>query len=86
MLSYLEIALINALMIIPLALIAESAGRVFRRPALTHFLWVLILIKLVTPAIFQIPLIDRDWVVSTSRQLLPQVILEFDQLDKARPR
>ena len=81
MLSYLEIALINALMIIPLALIAESAGRVFRRPALTHFLWVLILIKLVTPAIFQIPLIDRDWVVSTSRQLLPQVILEFDQLE-----
>ena len=81
MLSYLEIALINALMIIPLALIAESAGRVFRRPALTHFLWVLILIKLVTPPVWQVPLIDRDWVVLTSRQLLPRVIFEVDQIE-----
>ena len=81
MLSYLEIALINALMIIPLALIAESAGRVFRRPALTHLLWVLILIKLVTPPICQIPLIDRDWVASTSRQLLPQVVFEVDHFE-----
>jgi bla regulator protein blaR1 len=80
-LSYLEIALINALMIIPLALVAESAGRVFRRPAVTHLLWVLILIKLVTPPICQIPLIDRDWVASTSRQLLPQVVFEVDQLE-----
>ncbi|MEI8020703.1 MAG: M56 family metallopeptidase [Schlesneria sp.] len=81
MLSYLEIALINALLIIPLALIAESAGRVFRRPALTHFVWVLILIKLVMPPVWQIPLIDRDWVVSTSRQLLPQVVFEVDQIE-----
>ena len=81
MLSYLEIALINALMIIPLALVAESAGRVFRRPALTHLLWVLILIKLVTPPICQIPLIDRDWVASTSRQLLPQVVFEVDHFE-----
>ncbi len=81
MLSYLEIALINALMIIPLAFVAEAAGRVFRRPALTHLLWVLILVKLVTPPICQIPLIDRDWVTSTSRQLLPQVIFEVDQIE-----
>ncbi len=81
MLSYLEIALINALMIVPLALVAESFGRVFRRPALTHFLWVLILIKLVMPPIWQIPLIDRDWVVSTSRQLLPRVIFDVGQIE-----
>ena len=81
MLSYLEIALINALMIIPLALLAEAAGRVFRRPALTHLLWVLILIKLVTPPICQIPLIDRDWLASKSRQLLPQVVFEVDRFD-----
>ena len=81
MLSYLEIALINALMIIPLALVAEGAGRVFRRPALTHLLWVLILVKLLTPPIYHIPLIDREWLTSTTRQLLPQVIFEVDQIE-----
>ena len=74
MLSYLEIALINAVMILPLALVAEASGRLIRRPALTHLLWVLILVKLITPPIWQIPLLDRDWVKFASRQMMPDVL------------
>ena len=86
MLSYLEIALINAVMIVPLALVVEMAGRLFRRPAVTHFLWVLILVKLLTPPLCQIPLIDRDWLRTVSRQVLPPVLFEVDRLELVSPR
>ena len=81
MLSFLEIALINAVMVVPLALIAAAAGRVLRRPALTHLLWVLILVKLLTPPVCQIPILDREWVKSTGRQLLPAVMSELDHFE-----
>ena len=81
MLSYLEIALINAVMIIPLAAMTEAASRIFRRPALTHLLWVLILVKLVAPPVWQVPLLDPDWVKMASRHLIPNVILDGGQLE-----
>ncbi len=79
--SYIEIAVINALVVIPLALVAALAGRLFRRPVLTHLLWVLVLVKLVTPPIWQIPLIDRDWVTAQSRQILPAIVFEIDRIE-----
>lgn len=81
MLSYLEFALINAVMVVPLAILTEIAGRTFRRPALTHLLWVLILVKLVTPPLWQIPLIDRDWVMSVGRQLIPPALVDVDSME-----
>ena len=81
MLSYLEFALINAVMIVPLAILTEIAGRTFRRPALTHLLWVLILVKLVTPPLWQIPLLDRDWLISVGRQLVPPVLADVDSME-----
>ncbi len=78
-----EIALINAAMIVPLAVLAVAVGRTMKRPALTHVLWVLILVKLVTPPIWQIPLVDRDWLSSASRQLLPPVLREIGQTETA---
>lgn len=76
--SILEIALINAIMVIPLAIIAAMAGRLLKRPALSHLLWIAVLVKLLTPPVFQIPLVDRQWVVSVVRPLLPPIIKSVD--------
>src|SRR5437660_701209 len=47
--TILEIALSNAVMVTVLALLAATVSRVCRRPALAHGLWLLVLLKLVTP-------------------------------------
>jgi beta-lactamase regulating signal transducer with metallopeptidase domain len=49
MATFLQIALWNAAAAAVLALAAAAAARLFRRPALTHTLWLLVLLKLVTP-------------------------------------
>lgn len=50
-----EIALTNAIVAGLLALLAAGVGRLGRRPALAHALWLLVLLKLLTPPIIQIP-------------------------------
>jgi bla regulator protein BlaR1 len=52
----LHVAVANTCVAAILALIAWIAGKAFRRPALTHGLWLLVLVKLVTPPIWSIPL------------------------------
>src|SRR5436190_6129454 len=55
--SWLLVPLLkNAILVLPLALLALAAARWSRRPALAHLLWVLVLIKLVTPPIIDVPL------------------------------
>lgn len=55
--SWLLVPLLkNAILVVPLALIALGAGRWSRRPALAHLLWVLVLIKLLTPPLIDVPL------------------------------
>ena len=56
MTTLLHMALINAVTVIPLALLALLVSRLARRPALTHSLWVLVLLKFVTPPLFNLPL------------------------------
>jgi WD40 repeat protein/beta-lactamase regulating signal transducer with metallopeptidase domain len=51
----LEIGLANAVVALGLALLALLAGRLSRRPALVHSLWLLVLLKLVTPPLFLLP-------------------------------
>ena len=55
MTTFLNIALINAVTVLPLALLVYVVGRLARRPALTHALWVLVLLKFVTPPLFNLP-------------------------------
>ena len=60
------VALVPAL----LAIIARSA----RRPALAHVLWVLVLLKLITPPIWRVPIIPAHVDQSAVRiQLLPPI-------------
>lgn len=78
MLSILEIAIFNAVLVIPLALVAVTSARLFRRPPLTHLLWVLVLVKLLTPPIWQIPLIDGDWLNSSGRQFVSRILSHLE--------
>src|SRR2546423_9055819 len=39
-----------------LAVVAAGIGRLCRRPALTHALWLLVLIKLITPPLVTLPM------------------------------
>jgi beta-lactamase regulating signal transducer with metallopeptidase domain len=52
----LQIGLGNALVASLLALLAAAVGRLGRRPALTHGLWLLVLIKLITPPLWPVTL------------------------------
>ena len=52
----LGIALSNAAAAIALALLAAAVGRFARRPAAAHALWVLVLLKLVTPPVWTVPI------------------------------
>src|SRR3954469_20600394 len=54
--TLLAIGLANALAAAVLALPALLIGRSRRRPALAHALWLLVLLKLVTPPLFNVNL------------------------------
>ena len=47
--TILEIVLSNAVLATGLALLAATVARLCRRPALVHALWLLVLLKLITP-------------------------------------
>jgi bla regulator protein BlaR1 len=54
--TLLEIGLVNALMATGLALVVAVVGRCCRRPAVMHLLWILVLLKLMTPPALWVPL------------------------------
>src|SRR5688500_4352570 len=56
--TFLNVGLSNAVVAAVLALVLLPAARLLRRPALTHALCLLILVKLVTPPVWHVPL---DW-------------------------
>src|SRR6516225_4597300 len=54
--AILEAMVSNIVMACLLAMAAVLAGWWGRRPALTHALWILVILKLVTPPLIQVPL------------------------------
>ncbi len=54
--SLVEMGLANALLAGALAVLALVVGRYSRRPALVHSLWLLVLLKLVTPPLIPLPI------------------------------
>ena len=54
-----EILLINAASVALLALVVALIGRVIKRPAVMHVLWLLVLLKLLTPPVFEIAALPR---------------------------
>ncbi len=72
MMSLVCIAAINALTVLPLAVAAAIVSRRAQRPALTHLLWVLVLVKFVTPPLFHLPLeLSLPSAIATSPELSP---------------
>src|SRR5258708_25654023 len=59
--TLLHVGLSNALLATALAVLAAACSRVCRRPALRHALWVLVLLKLVTPPFVPVPLPSFAW-------------------------
>lgn len=55
--ALLQIGLVNAAVATVLACLAAVIGRKVRRPALVHALWLVVLMKLVTPPVFELPII-----------------------------
>lgn len=66
--ALLIIGLKNAILVIPLALIALAVGRWSRRPALSHLLWTLVLVKLLTPPLINVPV---GWQIDVASWLQP---------------
>jgi beta-lactamase regulating signal transducer with metallopeptidase domain len=52
--TFLEIGLANAIMAAALALLAAGVALFCRRPAVRHTLWLLVLLKLITPPVFSV--------------------------------
>ena len=53
--TLLHVGLMNAAVACVLALAAVAVGRVYRRPAVLHALWLLVLLKLLTPPLWDVP-------------------------------
>ena len=52
----LQVGLTNAVLATLLAVVVWCVTRIVRRPAVAHVLWLLVLVKLVTPPFFSLPL------------------------------
>lgn len=59
--TLLDIGLRNALFAIPFAMAALVAGKLSRRPALTHVLWLLVLFQLLLPPLWRITFPRPGW-------------------------
>jgi beta-lactamase regulating signal transducer with metallopeptidase domain len=67
----------NTLLALPLAALAFAAARWGKRPALAHLLWALVLVKLVTPPLIDVPVGWRlnveSWVGARSSDAGPSI-------------
>ena len=58
--TLLATGLTNVVMATALALCAAVVGRFCKRPALTHALWLLVLLKLLCPPLWPVPIQTPD--------------------------
>ena len=69
--AFLEMMLSNSLVVIPIAVIARLCARRGVRPAWVHALWLVVLVKLITPPLVRVPVAvewgdPQSWSTSTS--------------------
>jgi bla regulator protein blaR1 len=57
----LIVGLKNAIFVAPLAFLAFGIGRYSKRPALAHVLWLVVLVKLLTPPLVDVPIVPVGW-------------------------
>lgn len=61
----LQYVLGNAAIALGLSLLAWFAGSVLKKPQITHFLWLLVIVKLLTPPLFSLPVVDSATLFSS---------------------
>jgi beta-lactamase regulating signal transducer with metallopeptidase domain len=64
----LEVALANAVLALPLAALAAASSWI-RRPAVTHALWLLVLLRLFMPPIWRVPLPEWAWKIAAKERV-----------------
>jgi len=79
--AFLHIGLSNAVMATILAVFAACSGWIVRRPAFTHCLWLLVLLKLNTPPVHSIPV---PWLAVAQAEPSREVLMELSTAE-ARP-
>src|SRR5687768_5384519 len=78
----LIVGLKNAILVAPLAVLALGIGRYTKRPALDHVLWLIVLVKLLTPPLVDVPILPDGWhidvesLVATTSQSQPMAAVE----------
>jgi bla regulator protein blaR1 len=76
----------NALSATLLALLVACLGRVFsRRPALMHCLWLLVLLKLITPPLFEVPIPWAGQLAGLDAGQLEPIVMKVEKLDAPEP-
>jgi len=83
---FLQIGLSNACFSLGLAVVAVVVGATTKRPHLTHLLWVLVFVKLVTPPIVTIPVltvpVQPDVLIEkNSAQVGPVALMSESEID-----
>ncbi len=82
MIDYLlQLGLSNACMSLALAILAMVVGVTFKRPHLAHLLWLLVLIKLVTPPVVTIPVIAIPGLPETAVALNNRPFVALEKVD-----
>src|SRR5581483_10026932 len=69
----LETGLSNAVMATVLALLVASLALVCRRPAVLHGLWLLVLLKLITPPLVSVPLPNFQAPAAVAPPIVPHL-------------
>jgi beta-lactamase regulating signal transducer with metallopeptidase domain len=77
--ALLEVGLSNAVAATLLAVVAAAGSRICRRPAVVHGLWLLVLVKLLTPPLVRIPV---PWQAGAPA---PPALTQADTLPSAQP-
>ena len=77
--TFVDIGLRNAVLAVPLALIALVLGLAIRRPALLHLLWILVLLRLVAPPIWNVTVPWRPLAAKTP-VVVPDQVSEIPPL------
>lgn len=81
----LDIGLSNALIALGLAAAVALTGRLSRRPALVHSLWLLVLLKLVTPPLWTVRLNWPSAATPVARTQPPTPLAVVLPIEPARP-
>ena len=89
--ALLELLVSNSIVVLPIAILATLLSRTGARPAWVHALWLIVLIKLITPPLVRVPVAvewgdPTSWVNSTEAEFGPsERALTLKVVEEGRP-